>query len=449
MSGQKKPGGREFRVSFGSRYKILERLNGGSSGETYLVKDRLGGKKFIKRITSDAVWTALTRRSEKLMSLDHENLSKIRSIGEINGYRCVVEDYLPGCDLTQFVKENDFCFGDFITILEGVASALQYLKGRKLSHKDVKPSNILYDQKRGRVWLADLDYAAADSSDGSEYFGTVKFSAPEQLLYNETSVRSDIYSLGVTLLSMLAGDVPFSRDLQNRQTLLADALSSALLDSRAEKAVKRAVISVLAPMLEYDPAKRTGIKALVSTADALFDKFDTSPLYDTVLRKAGARSAMRELTVAQPMSVIAKTVLLCGDSTTLGGTPAVPENEYEVLLQEEYRDIGNRVRNAHRMWIASVILCFVIIFFAMYLILKELYVAGVIVGLLDAFVAAIQKMLKQDEEQYSREREEKMKHLRGMADLQYVYSKASGIPDVAKRNSEAMKLLKKIREINQ
>jgi eukaryotic-like serine/threonine-protein kinase len=101
-----------------------------------------------------------------------------------------------------------------VVIVETIARALQYLHDRGITHRDVKPANIMIDGK-GQPWLADFglvrDLDTRVTSEAEGLVGTVQYIAPEQILcsQSERDSRSDLYALGVTLYELVTLRRPF------------------------------------------------------------------------------------------------------------------------------------------------------------------------------------------------------------------------------------------------
>ena len=98
-------------------------------------------------------------------------------------------------------------------ILRSVAAALDYAHQRGIVHRDVKPSNIMFDQG-GNAYLSDFGIVklieGTTSYTGSGVVGTAAYMSPEQVQGgSEIDGRSDVYSLGCMIFEMLSGEVPY------------------------------------------------------------------------------------------------------------------------------------------------------------------------------------------------------------------------------------------------
>jgi serine/threonine protein kinase len=150
-----------------------------------------------------------------------------------------------------------------LEIASQVAAGLTAVQKQNLVHRDIKPSNIMVCMEEGEALTAkiiDLGLAkgvaesqleAAISVPGG-FVGTPAFASPEQLAGIGVDIRSDLYSLGVTLWDMLAGEVPFRGTAAE---LMHQHLHAALPVTRLRH-VPESVVAILEILLNKDPARR-------------------------------------------------------------------------------------------------------------------------------------------------------------------------------------------------
>jgi serine/threonine-protein kinase len=96
-----------------------------------------------------------------------------------------------------------------------VADALAYAHERRVIHRDVKPSNIIYDRETGKVKVTDFGIACLTDSSRTRtgtVLGTPSYMSPEQAAGKKLDGRSDLFSLGVTMYQLLTGRLPFVGD---------------------------------------------------------------------------------------------------------------------------------------------------------------------------------------------------------------------------------------------
>ncbi len=156
------------------------------------------------------------REARAAGTLSHPNIMTVYEAGEADGRYFIAMEFLEGrtlrneLDLRGFLPAAEAC-----RIAEAVLDALQYAHERGVIHRDVKPENIqlLPD---GRVKLTDFGIARLTfepniTMDG-QVFGTPSYMSPEQVIGRELDLRTDLFSLGVVLYEMLAGQKPFQGD---------------------------------------------------------------------------------------------------------------------------------------------------------------------------------------------------------------------------------------------
>src|SRR5439155_1151205 len=159
-------------------------------------------------------WSA---RSRTIAHLEHANIVPIYKVGGFkNEVLYIVMRCVDGPSLRQLLeKQRRLTIADAARIARQVADALAYAHGRGIVHRDVKPDNILIDST-GRVVVTDFGIAKAAEAAASQLttegmvVGTPQYMSPEQATGERTDGRSDVYSLGVVLYQMLAGEPPFN-----------------------------------------------------------------------------------------------------------------------------------------------------------------------------------------------------------------------------------------------
>jgi len=154
-----------------------------------------------------------------LIELEHENVVAGYEVGYAAGHHYFSMDLIEGPTLLQMIERGTTLANVIaISITVQVAKALAHLHALGLLHRDIKPGNVMIDAT-GRARLIDLGLVrqmakpvagAAAAAEESTTVGTVAYISPEQARgRGDLDVRSDIYSLGVTLYHMVVGDVPF------------------------------------------------------------------------------------------------------------------------------------------------------------------------------------------------------------------------------------------------
>ena len=150
-------------------------------------------------------------------ALVQSNIVQIHDVGEHNGWHFIVQEYVAGQNLKQYIKRRGVLDANMaLRVIRQVASALLRAGEQKIIHRDIKPENIMLTPG-GEVKVADFGLArVADSPEAMALtqvgvtMGTPLYMSPEQAEgKKEIDPRSDIYSLGCTAFHMLAGRVPF------------------------------------------------------------------------------------------------------------------------------------------------------------------------------------------------------------------------------------------------
>ncbi|MHC4408713.1 MAG: serine/threonine protein kinase [Planctomycetota bacterium] len=158
------------------------------------------------------------REAHLLCKLRHPNIIRGYEVRKINGWRFLSMEWFPGHTVLELIEKRGRLDGSTaVHVACQMASALGELDAKGIIHRDIKPGNVLVDDD-WNVRLIDLGLCKVlnskndDESEGTTV-GTVGYLSPEQAKgVDDLDVRSDIYSLGVSLYHMVIGEVPFSGD---------------------------------------------------------------------------------------------------------------------------------------------------------------------------------------------------------------------------------------------
>jgi eukaryotic-like serine/threonine-protein kinase len=221
-----------------SHYRILEKLGSGGMGVVYKAEDvRLDRTVALKFLPDD--FTAdqgalgrFQREARAASALNHPNICTVYDIGEADGHPFIAMEYLEGQALHQLIASKPLTLGEVTDVAIQVADALQAAHSKGVVHRDIKPANIFITNS-GQVKVMDFGVAkyakghnaeeqrsAAETAAMSEQLlstpgsavGTVAYMSPEQARGEIVDARTDVWSLGVVLYEMLAGQRPFRGD---------------------------------------------------------------------------------------------------------------------------------------------------------------------------------------------------------------------------------------------
>lgn len=203
-------------------YRIEKPLGTGGMAKVYRALDvKLKRYVALKVIApdfrADSDYTErFEREAQAIARLEHPNIVQIYRFGESSGMYYMAMQYVEGADLGWLIRDYRSAgevipLGDVVRVIQDIGAALDYAHSRDVIHRDVKPGNIMVDQ-RGRTLLTDFGLALlGDIGTQGAIFGSPHYMAPEQTLSSASvSPQSDIYSLGVTLFEMLTGELPFT-----------------------------------------------------------------------------------------------------------------------------------------------------------------------------------------------------------------------------------------------
>jgi serine/threonine protein kinase/Flp pilus assembly protein TadD len=205
-----------------SHYRILEKLGEGGMGVVYRAEDtklkRSVALKFLSpELTKDPkAKERFIHEARAVSALDHPNICTVHDIDETDdGQLFMVMTCYQGETLETKIGRGALRLEKAVEVAMGVAQGLDKAHREGMVHRDIKPANI-YLTEDGQVKLFDFGLAVLRSErsgdDPQMLAGTVSYMSPEQIQGGRVDARSDIWSLGVVLYEMIAGEPPFTGD---------------------------------------------------------------------------------------------------------------------------------------------------------------------------------------------------------------------------------------------
>ena len=202
------------------RYEILEKIGEGGMAIAYRGRDRVLGRAVAIKImrpelATDAGFLARFRREARAAAgIVHEHIATVYDTGSDGPYHYIVMEYVAGESLRDRLRrEGPLPLGEALRIAEQTAEAVEAAHAAGVTHRDIKPHNILLG-RGGQVKVTDFGIARAASAPGtgdtSAVIGTVHYVSPEQARGETVGPQGDLYSLGATLFEMLTGKPPFN-----------------------------------------------------------------------------------------------------------------------------------------------------------------------------------------------------------------------------------------------
>jgi tRNA A-37 threonylcarbamoyl transferase component Bud32 len=248
-------------------YTLLQGIGQGGMGVVYLAEHTtLKRKVAIKVLPQEKARDTLTlnrfyREARAAAALDHANIVRLHDISQGAGVHFLVMEYVDGVNLQHLLTTTGpMHLAQAVDYVCQAAAGLQHAHEKGFVHRDVKPGNLMRT-KAGVVKILDMGLARSldDPGDrltqvGVEVAGTADYLAPEQALQQTTDARTDVYSLGVTLFTLLVGRTPFEGT--TAQKLLQHQMKEPPRLSKLRTAVPAALSDVVARMVAKQPEDR-------------------------------------------------------------------------------------------------------------------------------------------------------------------------------------------------
>lgn len=250
------------------RYQIVSRIGEGGMAIVYLARDlRTGHNVAVKFLRPEfkenpEFLTRFQREAIAASKMSHHNIVNLLDVGADMDNPYIVIEYVDGKTLKDIIRERKRLPEDVSAqIAIRILSAMQHAHQAGIIHRDIKPQNVLVNQK-GYIKVSDFGIARMVGANtetlndaNKSVMGSVHYFSPEQARGETATVSSDLYSVGVVLYEMLTGTVPF-----DGETSVSIALQHVQAKPRPVRElvpeVSSAIEAVVMKALEKDPVNR-------------------------------------------------------------------------------------------------------------------------------------------------------------------------------------------------
>ena len=204
------------------RYQIIKSIGEGGMANVYLAYDTIldrdvavkvlrgdlaDDEKFVRRFQREALSAS---------SLSHPNIVEVYDVGDDNGQYFIVMEYIDGKNLKDLLKKRGkLTVSEVVDIMSQIADGLSVAHDSYIIHRDIKPQNIMI-LENGLVKITDFGIAmamnATQLTQTNSVMGSVHYLPPEQASGKGSTLKSDIYSMGILMYELLSGTLPYRGD---------------------------------------------------------------------------------------------------------------------------------------------------------------------------------------------------------------------------------------------
>src|SRR5438132_716607 len=259
-------------------------LGKGTFGRTYQARhcylDTIVALKIIteRYVADPTVRQRFLIEARAVAKLSHPHIARLYDFGEADGVLHYAMEYCGGGSLADYVT-NRGALGvrQVLEVAQQIVGALKCAHAAGFIHRDLKPSNIMLTGEENPLFTKLIDFGLVQpslpgatrsvsddhSADGARFLGTPLFASPEQLREEPMDVRTDLFSLGITLWYLLVGGPP---ETGSSAAIAASRLSAESYAGRLPSSLPPQLKDILARLLEKDRNKRFASAAEVFNA---------------------------------------------------------------------------------------------------------------------------------------------------------------------------------------
>lgn len=252
------------------RYEIIRSIGEGGMANVYLgydtILDRNVAIKILRGdLSSDEKFVRrFQREALSASSLAHPNIVEMYDVGEDDGVYYIVMEYVEGKTLKQLLKKRgNLTLSEAIDIMLQLTDGMAHAHDSYIIHRDLKPQNVMIKDD-GQIKITDFGIAmalnATQLTQTNSVMGSVHYLPPEQASGKGSTIKSDIYSMGIIFYELLTGSLPFKGDNAVEIALkhMRDPLPSVREDNPAiPQSIENIILKATAknPKNRYDDAR--------------------------------------------------------------------------------------------------------------------------------------------------------------------------------------------------
>ena len=359
-------------ISSGSRlgsYEILQAIGAGGMGEVYRARDtrldRVVAIKVLPPQLSDAVESRerFEREARVISSLNHPNICVLHDIGRQDGIDFLVMEFLDGESLAQRLARGPLALDLALKYAIEIASALDAAHRQGVTHRDLKPGNIMLTKVGAKLLdfglaklkprsgpvqsLSEMPTAASigELTAQGSILGTLQYMSPEQLEGTEADARSDIFAFGAMLYEMLTGKKAFEG--KSQVSLMAAILEHEPIPLRTRQPLAPPLLEhLITRCLAKHPDQRWQTSSDVALELKWLASQGASSLEAETRSesKAVRQPASRTWILAAAVGIVLGSLAVFG-ALAMRSVPEAPSLRFDVNLPEGVKFIGSAARS--------------------------------------------------------------------------------------------------------
>ncbi len=305
------------------RYRPLRPIGRGGSGSVWLARDERTGLEVALKIVPREGKRAsrAAREMEAASRLRHERCVRAYDFGGDSGHVYIAYEYVQGQTMREALRGGKLSDHDAIEAAAQILDALAHAHRLGIVHRDVKPSNVLVEEKPDlSIRLLDFGLAQFDEADTltavGDVPGTLAYITPERLTGGDATTASDVWAVGVLLWESLVGEHPFWGVPLPQVAAAIESGAPPLAENRAD--LPPAIVDAVSSALTIDPVRRPSAERLAQDLRAAV----TAPRRDRTSPARQRKTAVATKVAAAPLPLEQRLVPagLAAGTVAIGAT---------------------------------------------------------------------------------------------------------------------------------